>query len=100
MPAGRFSMSITRSTCVALSLAIAGGAAATWGPPRAVVAELQAQTQAAPRPGTVEHIKVHENSREGNFGGNSADPAVAFSPPPISPPEGGRRYPVIYLLHG
>jgi S-formylglutathione hydrolase len=93
-------MCMTRSTCVALSLAIAGGAAATWGPLRAGVAELQAQTQPASRPGTVEHIKVHGKSLEGNLEGDSADPDVTVYLPPSYATERGRRYPVIYLLHG
>jgi S-formylglutathione hydrolase len=95
-------MSMMRSTCVALSLAVAAWAAASLGPQRSRVAGavLHAQTAAAPRTGTVEHIKVHGGSLEGNLEGDSADPDVTIYLPPSYASERNSRYPVIYLLHG
>jgi S-formylglutathione hydrolase len=95
-------MSIMRSTSVAVSLAIVA-AAASWGPQRggrAWVAVLYAQTKPEPRPGTVERIKVHGKSLEGNLEGDSPDPDVTIYLPPSYATERSRRYPVVYLLHG
>src|SRR5438132_6352304 len=54
----------------------------------------------APPKGTVEHIKVHGKSLEGNLEGDSADRDVFIYLPPGYAPNGNRRYPVVYLLHG
>ena len=52
------------------------------------------------KPLTVEHIKVHGASLEGNLEGDSPDRDVLVFLPPsyASGPE--RRYPVVYALHG
>jgi S-formylglutathione hydrolase FrmB len=49
---------------------------------------------------TVEHIKVHGASLEGNLEGDSADRDVLVFLPPSYEKEPGRRYPVVYALHG
>ena len=48
----------------------------------------------------VEHIKVHGASLEGNLEGNSPDRDVLVVLPPSYAHSVGRRYPVIYFLHG
>jgi S-formylglutathione hydrolase FrmB len=49
---------------------------------------------------TVEHIKVHGASLEGSLEGDSADRDVLVFLPPSYEKEPGRRYPVVYALHG
>jgi enterochelin esterase-like enzyme len=50
--------------------------------------------------GTVERIKVHGVSLEGNLDGDSPDRDVSIYLPPSYKTEKSRRYPVVYLLHG
>jgi enterochelin esterase-like enzyme len=50
--------------------------------------------------GTVEHIKVHAPSLEGNLQGNSTERDVLVYLPPSYADEPNRRYPVVYQLHG
>lgn len=50
--------------------------------------------------GSVERIKVHGKSLEGNLEGNPVDPDVSVYLPPSYKKESKRRYPVVYLLHG
>jgi enterochelin esterase-like enzyme len=50
--------------------------------------------------GTVEHIKVHGKSLEGNLEGDSPDRDVFVYLPPSYSANTNRRYPVVYLLHG
>jgi len=52
------------------------------------------------KPVTVEHIKVHGASLEGNLENDSADRDVLVFLPPSYASEPGRRYPVVYALHG
>ena len=49
---------------------------------------------------TVEHIKVHGASLEGNLDGDSVDRDVFVFLPPSYSTEKTRRYPVVYALHG
>jgi enterochelin esterase-like enzyme len=55
---------------------------------------------AGARPVTVEHIKVHGAALEGNLEGDSADRDVLVVLPPGYAADQGRRYPVVYALHG
>lgn len=55
---------------------------------------------AGARPVTVEHIKVHAPSIEGNLEGESADRDVLVVLPPSYATAPKRRYPVLYALHG
>ena len=50
--------------------------------------------------GTVERIKVHGQSLEGNLEGDSADRDVSVYLPPGYKTHSHERYPVVYLLHG
>ncbi|MBU3077375.1 esterase [Sphingomonas sp. XMGL2] len=74
---------------------------ATMGTP----AGAQAVTNSPPAvPGapavTLEHIKVHAPSIEGNLEGEAADRDVIVALPPSYRTSPGRRYPVLYALHG
>jgi enterochelin esterase-like enzyme len=65
----------------------------------------QLQTDVPPplggaKPVTVEHIKVHGASLEGNLGGDAVDRDVFVLLPPSYGLEKSRRYPVVYALHG
>ncbi len=52
------------------------------------------------KPVTVEHIKIHGASLEGNLAGEAVDrDAFVFLPPSYSKDK-HRRYPVVYALHG
>jgi enterochelin esterase-like enzyme len=79
-----------KSTCIAGSSAIVVGMFVT----------LHAQSTLPVRAGTVEHIKVHGQSLEGNLEGDSPDRDVTVYLPPSYGTERTRRYPVVYLLHG
>src|ERR1700690_555305 len=50
--------------------------------------------------GTVEMIKVHGKSLEGNLEGDSPDRDVFVYLPPSYASAKNRRYPVVYFLHG
>ena len=50
--------------------------------------------------GTLQRVKVHGKSLEGNLMGESAEPEVSIYLPPSYGSERNRRYPVVYLLHG
>lgn len=52
------------------------------------------------RRGTVERVKVHGKSLEGNLEGDSPDRDVSIYLPPSYQKNKKQRYPVVYLLHG
>jgi S-formylglutathione hydrolase len=57
--------------------------------------------QSAPeRHGSVERIKVHGKSLEGNLEGDSPDRDVSVYLPQSYKSDARRRYPVVYMLHG
>ena len=65
----------------------------------------QEQTEVPPvipnaKPVTVEQIKVHAVSIEGNLEGESADRDVIVFLPPSYAKEKHRKFPVVYALHG
>ena len=65
----------------------------------------QVQTDVPPavagaKPVTVEHIKVHGATLEGNLEGDAVDRDVFVFLPPSYAKEKSRRYPVVYALHG
>jgi enterochelin esterase-like enzyme len=65
----------------------------------------QLQTDVPPpvagaKPVTVEHIKVHGTTLEGNLEGDAVDRDVFVFLPPNYAQEKSRRYPVVYALHG
>ncbi len=83
----------TFAVLIALALSAAGTAFA------------QVQTNVPPvvagaKPVTVEHIKVHGKSLEGNLEGDAVDRDVIVFLPPSYQKERHRRYPVVYALHG
>ena len=59
-----------------------------------------AQTDASTKKGSVERIKVHGKSLEGNLEGDSPDRDVIVYLPPSYAANSNQRYPVVYLLHG
>ena len=66
-----------------------------------VASSLLAQAPAAATPkGTVDRIKVHGKSLEGNLEGDSPDRDVFVYLPPGYAANSSRRYPVAYMLHG
>jgi hypothetical protein len=58
------------------------------------------QTPTTVKQGTVEHIKVHGKSLEGNLEKDSPDRDVFIYLPPDYATNTTKRYPVVYLLHG
>ena len=50
--------------------------------------------------GTVERVKVHGKSLEGNLEGDSPDRAVSVYLPPGYSAHKSQHYPVVYMLHG
>jgi S-formylglutathione hydrolase FrmB len=52
------------------------------------------------KPVTVEHIKIHGKSLEGNLEGDAVDRDVIVFLPPSYEKDKHRRYPVLYALHG
>lgn len=76
--------------CIAVSL---------YGQTPSGSAPAAASKPAVPQ-GTVEKIKVHGKSLEGNLEGDSADRDVFIYLPPSYAKEKNRRYPVVYFLHG
>jgi S-formylglutathione hydrolase FrmB len=89
---------MTKSSCgaaIAVLLAFAGG----------VVCFGQAQTEVpavvpTAKPVTVEQIKIHGQSLEGNLEGDAVDRDVFVFLPPSYQHDKHRRYPVVYALHG
>jgi enterochelin esterase-like enzyme len=69
------------------------------------VSTAQVQTEVPPvvsgaKPVSVEHIKVHGKSLEGNLEGDAVDRDVLVLLPPSYQTDKNRRYPVVYALHG
>jgi enterochelin esterase-like enzyme len=50
--------------------------------------------------GSVERVKVHSKNLEGNLAGDSPDRDVSIYLPPGYKKNDGKRYPVVYFLHG
>ncbi len=71
----------------------------------AALSDAQVQTEQPPvvpgaKPVTVEHIKIHGTSLEGNLEGEAVDRDVIVFLPPSYAKDKHRRYPVVYALHG
>ena len=64
-----------------------------------VSTEVPPQVEGA-KPVTVEHIKIHGAALKGNLEGNAVDRDALVYLPPSYHKEQGRRYPVVYALHG
>jgi enterochelin esterase-like enzyme len=84
-----------------VSTVVAAGVAACLVAP----ASAQVKTEVPPpvpgaKPVTVERVKVHGVSLEGNLEGNAADRDVLVFLPPSYATAKARRFPVVYALHG
>jgi len=66
----------------------------------AALGALAVSQTAGPPKGTLERIKIHGTSLEGNLEGDSTDRDVSIYLPPSYATERTRRYPVVYVLHG
>jgi len=71
----------------------------------AVLAPAQVKTEIPPvesgaKPVTVERIKIHGASLEGNLEGDAVEREVLVFLPPSYAASRNRRYPVVYGLHG
>jgi len=64
------------------------------------VLAVPAANETAVRAGTIEKIKVHGASLEGNLEGDPAERDVFVYLPPSYTANRSQRYPVVYLLHG
>src|SRR6185312_2770141 len=84
-----------------VTLALTAAAILTFGIPLAaqVKTEIPDPVPNA-KPDTVEHIKVHAASIEGNLEGDAVDRDVIVFLPPGYSRDKQRRYPVLYALHG
>jgi S-formylglutathione hydrolase len=71
-----------------------------WALTIAISGSVIAGAQAPALRGSLERVKVHGKSLDGNLMGESASPEVSIYLPPSYAKERGRRYPVVYLLHG
>jgi S-formylglutathione hydrolase len=65
-----------------------------------ILLETSARAADTDKKGTVETIKVHGKSLEGNLEGDSPDRDVFVYLPPSYASDKNRRYPVVYFLHG
>ena len=81
-------------------LAAALGLATTAMPVAGQVQTIVPAVVSNAKPDTVEHIKVHGKSLEGNLEGESADREVIVFLPPSYAKDKHRHYPVVYALHG
>jgi enterochelin esterase-like enzyme len=82
------------SAALALAFALAPRGAAAQVP-----TDVPAPVEGA-KPVTVEHIKVHGASLEGNLEGDAVDRDAFVFLPPSYAKDKSRRYPVVYALHG
>ena len=80
-------------------LALAFGTLLVAQLPAQVKTEIPAVIPGA-KPVTVEHIKIHGASLEGNLEGDTVDRDVFVFLPPSYAKDKHRRYPVVYALHG
>src|SRR5580693_4603285 len=83
-----------------LFLAAALGVTAAAMTARSQVETIVPAVEPNAKPDTVEHIKVHGKSLEGNLEGDAVDRDVIVFLPPSYAKEKHRRYPVVYALHG
>ena len=77
--------------------------AITIAPAARLAAQVQTEVPSVvpgAKPMTVEHIKVHGTTLEGNLEGDAVDRDVIVFLPPTYAKERARRYPVVYALHG
>jgi S-formylglutathione hydrolase FrmB len=80
--------------CLVLGLSLGAGAAFSQ------VGTNKPDLVPGARPATVEHIKIHGKTLEGNLEGDAVDRDAVVILPPSYADEPNRRYPVVYALHG
>jgi len=88
LPTGR--AFVVLMPCALISVTVTVAQVKTDAPPAVVGA----------KPVTVERIKIHGASLEGNLEGNTADRDTFVFLPPTYSTDKRRRYPVVYALHG
>jgi S-formylglutathione hydrolase FrmB len=89
------------ASVVLLSAAIGGTPLLSQGPaPQTSAAPATAAEEPVVLKGSLQRIKVKGKALEGNLLGESDSPEVSIYLPPSYERERGRRYPVVYLLHG
>ncbi|MGA3237519.1 MAG: alpha/beta fold hydrolase [Bryobacteraceae bacterium] len=88
---------LTMKSTISAILTVALGL--TVSAPAQVTTEVPPAVPGA-KPVTVERIKVHGSSLEGNLEGDAVDRDVIVLLPPSYATQKSRRYPVIYALHG
>lgn len=89
-------MTMKHVMCV-LAIGVSG---ALWSTAGAQVQTIVPPVVVGAKPVTVEHIKVHGASLEGNLEGDAVDRDVIVYLPPSYQKEKSRRYPVVYAMHG
>src|SRR5262245_32961356 len=94
-------MNAPHSLALALAIALlASASAVAQAPSSGAPAAAGPAAPAHQNAGHYERIKVHGTSLEGNLEGDSPDRDVSVYLPPSYAKSRGRRYPVLYLLHG
>ncbi len=93
-------MKLTRASLTVMAMIACGAMAFPHAQGRGGRAGGAGPAAAGPRTGTVERIKVHGKSLEGNLEGDSPDRDVLVYLPPSYAGDQARRFPVVYLLHG
>ncbi len=86
----------SRQLFLAAALGVAAAAMPVLGQVQTIVPAVVPNA----KPDTVEHIKVHGKSLEGNLEGEAVDRDVIVFLPPSYSKDKHRHYPVVYALHG
>ncbi len=83
---------------VSMALVVSIAVSAIYG--RAQVQTIVPDVVSGAKPVTVEQIKIHGKSLDGNLEGDAVDRDVFVFLPPSYQKDKHRRYPVVYALHG
>jgi len=86
----------TRAFAIATALAASTFGGVAWAQVKTNVPPVEP----AAKPVTVQRVKVHSAAIAGNLEGNSADRDVIVMLPPSYAKSPGKRFPVVYALHG
>jgi enterochelin esterase-like enzyme len=87
---------ITKQLFLAAAIGVTSAAMTAMAQVQTIVPAVEPNT----KPDTVEQIKVHGKSLEGNLEGEAVDRDVIVFLPPSYAKDKHRRYPVVYALHG
>ena len=88
-----------KSICIVAALGLSSSLALPLRVPAQVQTEVPSVVPGA-KPVTLERIKIHGKSLEGNLEGDAVDRDVLVFLPPSYSQDRSRHYPVIYALHG